>query len=315
MQDSESDRTPTVAVIWNPSAGSTAASDHIRKLLMEKSGLEVIETGSRDDALQAVRRCGEEGFHRVIAAGGDGTANAVVTALAQLAADGLHVPELAVLPLGSGNDLARSLGMPLDPLSAVDVCLEGTAMPLDLLDVQLDGGGETRTAGNMVTAGNTGKYLNVLTDEQKRRWGPLCYLRGAVAVLESLEVYRAELHIDDAPPIAVDALNLFFANGRTSGGGMTVCSDAQLDDGKLDLVVISDGDGFDLAGLTVDYLTSDVRENPLVLHRRCRSVTVKCQSSIPVSTDGDAAEAREIKIEVRQKALRAVALRTTELPT
>jgi diacylglycerol kinase (ATP) len=174
--------------------------------------------------------------------------------------------------------------------------------------MELDAGdGSIRIAANMVTAGNSGKYIEVLTDELKQRWGALCYLRGAVDILEELEVFRIQLAIDDEPPFEIEALNLFFANGKTSGGGMTVCADACLSDGLFDLLVIRDGTGLDLATLTVDYLISDVRDSDLVFHRKCRRATISCDSGIPLSADGDPEKSHQFTIAIRPAAIQVVA--------
>ncbi len=294
-----------VVVIWNAGAGSTSHAEDARTALEALAGVQVVETGSRDEAIQTVTAACQRGVSRVIAAGGDGTVNAVVTALATWQEAHPSGPDLAILPLGTGNDLARSLDMPLTPAEAIETCLHGQSRPIDVLELH-SGDGEVRIADNMITAGNTGKYLDILTDDLKQRWGALCYLRGAVDLLEDLDVYTVRLEFDDAPPVDIEALNLFFANGRTSGGGMTVCSDADLGDGFLRLLVIREGSGFDLAGLTLDYLTSDVRENDLVLHRRCRRVRVTCRDEIPLSTDGDAVKSRDFTVCVRPGAVRAV---------
>jgi diacylglycerol kinase (ATP) len=292
-------------VIWNSSAGSTNKADDARKALEARRSVELVESASREEALRLVENACRDGIPRVIAAGGDGTINAVVTALVDRQRHHGNSPTLAVLPLGTGNDLARSLRIPFDPSEAIPLCLTGPANPIDVMELDC-GDGQIRVAANMVTAGNTGKYIEVLTDELKQRWGPLCYLRGAVDILEELGVFRIQLAIDDEPPIDVEALNLFFANGKTSGGGMTVCADASLNDGQFDLLVIRDGTGFDLATLTVDYLMSDVRDSNLVLHRKCRRVSISCESMIPLSADGDPAEASRFTVTIRPGAIRAV---------
>lgn len=300
---------PRAVVIWNAGAGSTSQADEIRETLLQKRDIQLVETGSREDAIREVEQACRSGMERVIAAGGDGTVNAVVTALTNWQEKHGWSPALAVLPLGTGNDLARSLGMPLVPAEALELCLSGDPSPMDVMQLETDDG-DVRLAGNMVTAGNTGKYLEALTDDLKQRWGALVYVRGAVDLLEDLDVFRIRLGIDDEPAIEVEALNLFFANGRTSGGGMTVCADAALNDGKLMLLIIREGTGLDLASLTLDYLTSDVRENDLVFHRRCQRVRVTCSEWIPLTADGDPVKSRQFTVTLRPGAIRAVMVGT-----
>ncbi len=300
---------PRAVVIWNAGAGSTSQADEIHETLLQRRDIQLVETGSREDAIREVEQACRSGMERVIAAGGDGTVNAVVTALTNWHGEHGSSPALAVLPLGTGNDLARSLGMPLVPAEALELCLSGAPSPMDVMQLETDDG-DVRLAGNMVTAGNTGKYLEVLTDDLKQRWGALVYVRGAVDLLEDLDVFRVRVEIDEEPAVEVDALNLFFANGRTSGGGMTVCADAALDDGKLMLLIIREGTGLDLASLTLDYLTSDVRENDLVDHRRCQRVRVTCPEWIPLTADGDPVKSREFTVILKPAAIRTVMVRT-----
>jgi diacylglycerol kinase (ATP) len=296
---------PEAIVIWNSSAGSTSQAEEVRRALDDHPSVTLLESDSREAAIAQVENACRDGHPRVIAAGGDGTVNAVVTALVNWQRDHGSAPVLAVLPLGTGNDLARSLQMPLDPAQAVEICLNGRSVPIDVLELDC-GDGQIRIAANMVTAGNTGKYLEVLTDDLKQRWGALCYLRGAVDILEELEAFKVELTIDNDEPIDVVALNLFCANGRTSGGGMTVCADACLNDGQFDLLVVQDGTGLDLASLTVDYLTSDIRDSELVRYHKCRSVRVSCTTTIPLSADGDPVKSAQFAVTIRPSAIQAV---------
>jgi diacylglycerol kinase (ATP) len=293
-----------VLVIWNPSAGGAQKHSELRDALEHEPGVTVRATGSRDEAIDAVTDAASHGVSRVIAAGGDGTVNAVVTALYQLPAPDRKRIALAVCPLGTGNDLARSLGMPLEPAAALEECLERPEEDLDVIVV--DSGKDRRIVANMVTGGNTGKYTSLLSDEMKQRWGPFCYLRGALDVLSELDVYDVQLHCDNDPPVHCSALNLFIANGRTSGGGMVVSPDARLDDGLFDLLVIQDGSAFDLATLTVNYLLTDYRQHDLILYRRCRRLTLQSTPPVPLSTDGDPVDSGSFSISTEARALRAV---------
>jgi len=294
-------RSPEKIVIWNSGAGSNEQSEHLQQRIRATAGTELVISESRDAALQTVRDAVGQGTRRIIAAGGDGTVGAVVDALADCATDRT---DLAVLPLGTGNDLARSLGMPLDPDQALDVCLRGDSAPMDVIRANI--GTETRNVANMVTAGNSGRYAQVLTDEQKQAWGPFVYLRGVLDVLQDLQVFEIDCAFDGGRPERFRMLNLFLANGRTSGGGVPVAPAADLDDGFLDFVLIEDGTPLELASLTADFFLTSFLENNLVTWRRCRSVEIKAATPLPFSADGDVLGESPARFEIRADALRIV---------
>ncbi|MBX3443944.1 MAG: hypothetical protein KF774_16165 [Planctomyces sp.] len=294
----------SAVLIWNPAARAARSSPELRSQLDAHPELEVLETTDRDAARRAVHDAVAGGAERIIAAGGDGSVSAVVAALAEADSEARARVELAVLPLGTGNDLARSLDMPLEPEAALEVCLRGAAAPMDVLELKRAGG--RRIVANMLTAGNTGKYTDIVTDDMKARWGPLCYMRGAVDLLQELDVFEIDLSIDGGPPERIAALNLFFANGRTSGGGLEVSPEARLDDGRLDLLAIREGTALDLATLTLDYVFTDFRANELVVCRQCRRIDVRAFPEIPMTADGDALEPGDFSVSVLPAALRVV---------
>ncbi len=285
-------------VLWNSHSGSAEANAAVRERLLESPAVTLIETSSRDDAMRQARLAAERGASRVVAAGGDGTANAVVAGILQADAGAA----LAVLPLGTGNDLARSLGMPLDPLEAADVCLTGAIHRIDVVHAEgrrEDNAFPIVSYANMATGGNTGKYLEILTDEMKRFWGPMCYLRGVIDVVKELDVYDIELQADDGSPQRHRALNVFIANGRTSGGGMSVAPQSQLDDGVLDYMIVLDSSPLELASLTADYLFFDrFLESDLIVHGRARRLSIVSDPPLPFTADGDSLPETPVEFEV-----------------
>jgi diacylglycerol kinase (ATP) len=292
-----------ILVLWNTGARAASDFDELRARIESDPRAELHELTGEPEARDRIRHALAGGCERIVAAGGDGTVGTVASLVAQQHAE--HA-DFAVLPLGTGNDLARTLDMPLDPEAAWDVCRSGQARPMDLLRVQC-GTDQVLYAANMVTAGNTGKYASVITPEMKQKWGPFCYLRGTLDLLQDLDVYEVDVRCDDdETPVRYAALNVFLANGRTSGGGLTVAPDARIDDGLLDLIVVQDGDALDLASLTADYLLSDFRVNPLVQHRRCRRVEISATPPLPISIDGDPQPAGAVSVEVAAGAIRAV---------
>ncbi|MBL8849144.1 MAG: diacylglycerol kinase family lipid kinase [Planctomycetaceae bacterium] len=292
---------PQAVVIWNSGAGSTESSEHVREQIIRHPEIALVASDSREAAQQAVRGAVASNVPRIIAAGGDGTVSAVVDALADC---DTVTTDMAVLPLGTGNDLSRTLGMSLQPEEALQACLAGASTPMDV--IRATSGSNSRNVANMATAGNSGRYAQVLTDEQKKAWGPFCYLRGVLDVLQDLQVFEIECRVDDGPAEQFRALNLFVANGRTSGGGVEVAPRAELADGMFDLVLIRDGSPLELATLTADYLLTSFLENDLVVWRQCRSLEVVAREPLPFSADGDILGNAPANFAIRPAAVRVV---------
>lgn len=268
-------------VVWNPGASGCKKTAALREDLASRDGVRLVESNSPAAARSAIRDGISCGCRRVVAAGGDGTVNVALEALAN--ADSPNV-SFAVLPLGTGNDLARTLGMPLDAELAVDTVLFGETSRLDLVTLECESG--SHVVANMCTGGNTGRYLEALTPEVKERWGPYSYLRGVVDVIGNLETFDVRLTLDDDSE-ELSILNLFIANGRTSGGGLVVAPDSRFDDGLVDVVAVLDGSPTDIMALARDYVLADFLQHPLVLHRQVSHVRVEPHSPMPVTVDGD----------------------------
>ena len=297
----QGDNTHTL-VVWNPKSRSGSQHLELKRTIKATPGVRVIEAASSDEVRKRIEQFSSEGLKRVVAAGGDGTVSAVVS---DIVAAGLRNVAFAVLPLGTGNDFARSLGMPLVPEEAWSVCMTGNIRPIDVMKVTAVD--KSWTAANMVTGGNTGRYTGIISDDDKKTWGPFCYLGGVINVLSTLEVFDMEYRIDGEDWRKEAVLNFFIANGKTSGGGLVVAPDASLTDGHFDVVVIRDGTAVGLASLAVNYAVSRFLEHELVHHAKARRIEFRSQKPVALSIDGDAIEEhREWQIECMAGQLLAV---------
>jgi YegS/Rv2252/BmrU family lipid kinase len=158
----------------------------------------------------------------VVVGGGDGTVSSAVGAVM---AAGLP---LGVLPLGTANDFARTLGLPQDPLGAAAVIAAGVTRRIDV--------GEVNGAPflNVASIGLSAQLAQSLTRETKRRFGPLSYLITSLkVVLRARSVSGVLRGANGATRFRT--LQLAVGNGRFYGAGMTVAPDARIDDGQLDL--------------------------------------------------------------------------------
>lgn len=173
-----------------------------------------------EDLLSFGIRNGEDDLSLVVAAGGDGSVREAA-ALAY-AADAA----LAILPLGTANDLARTLDIPLQAERAAELLRNGRRRRIDL------GRCNGRIFCNVASIGLSVKVAQRLTRERKKRWGPLAYAREAFDALRTFRSLPVRLDLDGRT-LSLRALQVGVASGETQGGGARVTPEAQIDDGRL----------------------------------------------------------------------------------
>ncbi|HSN97445.1 MAG TPA: diacylglycerol kinase family protein, partial [Candidatus Nanopelagicales bacterium] len=241
------------------------------------------------------------GVDLVVAAGGDGTIHEVVQGLMASPAR----PHLGVLPLGTGNDLARTLGIPADPAEAVALLETGVPRAVDLMRVQMDR--ELRFGVNVAAGGFSGQVDEVMTDDMKATWGPLAYVRGAVSALPDLTSYRTAIAWDDGDLERAEVLNIVVANGQTCAGGVKVAPDADPTDGLLDVVVVRYASLLDLARIAARLLAGDYTESDDVFLRRTRRLRIDSHPGMWFNVDGELIGNAPVGFEVVPAAITVIA--------
>ena len=158
--------------------------------------------------------------------GGDGTVHEV--------ANGLPVPDgpvIALLPGGTGNDLARAIGIPPDPVAAATELAGARPRSLDLLDCG------SRRAANGINAGFAAAATEVLSPRVKRLLGPAAYLAGGVRAGVNPPTWPARVEVDGRV-VEGEALAVVVGNGGSFGGGRWLIPEADVGDGLLDVLVV-----------------------------------------------------------------------------
>lgn len=268
-----------LVVVTNESAGGTADEP-------VEAALGVL--GRAADVRREV--CAEPGdLHRVldgldgrtlVVAGGDGSVHTAVETLhgrGELAAD----RPLGLLPLGTGNDLARTLGIPLDPVSAAEAFLTGRPRQLDLaVD---DDGGVVVNAVHVGVGAEAAERATALKD----RLGRAAYAVGSIAAGAGATGWHLRVVVDGEPvPVDDAVLMAGVANGRTVGGGAALAPDAVPDDGLLDIVVATSTGPLARLGFAVALREGEHVGRDDVLVVRGRTVTV-AGDAFPVNADGE----------------------------
>lgn len=200
-----------------------------RAALAEAGACELVTTGTPQELDAALDGCGRR---RIVVAGGDGSLHLLVQHLHRRGE--LADADLALVPLGTGNDLARALGIPLeDPLEAARLALSGTPRPLDL--VLDDEGGVTVNAVHLGVGADAAQSASRL----KKVLGPVAYPLGAVAAGLRARGVPLTVEVDGRALTrgGERVLMVGIANGPGIGGGTPLHPDAVPDDGLLDVMV------------------------------------------------------------------------------
>ncbi|MFN6525648.1 lipid kinase [Nostoc sp. ChiSLP03a] len=201
--------------------GQKGLSEAIQSL--KTLGFDLIEESTEDSKhLAEVILRHKDRVDLVIIGGGDGTLNAAVDALIET-----QLP-LGILPLGTANDLARTLGIPNTLNEACKIIGDGHLQRIDLGCVN------GKHFFNVASMGLSVKITQRLTKEVKRRWGVFAYAATALQVLLEARPFTAEIAIN-GELVRVKTVQIAVGNGRYYGGGMAVADDATIDDQRLDL--------------------------------------------------------------------------------
>jgi diacylglycerol kinase (ATP) len=237
----------------------------------------------------------------VIVAGGDGTVHRAAPAL--LAAR----KPFGLLPLGTANDLARSLGLPNDPLEAAEVILSGRRRQIDLGDVN------GVPFFNVASMGVSVELARELTRETKQRFGALGYAIAGLRALARARRFRAYIEKDGQTRTAL-TFQIAVGNGRYYGGGMSVHETCEIGDGRLYLYSLEMRNLWKLALMAADFragahgtwsdVQSDIGERFTIRTRRPRDV----------NADGEIATRTPAVFSIRRKALEVFAPPVGEAP-
>lgn len=210
----------------------------------------------------------------VIVAGGDGTLNAAVDALVET---GLPV---GILPLGTANDLARTLGIPTDLELACEIIRAGHTRRIDVGRVN------DKHFFNVASLGLSVGITRELTKDVKQRWGVLAYAIAAAKVLWAARPFLAEIRDGDSV-YRTSTVQITVGNGRFYGGGMTVADDAAIDDQRLDLYSLEIDHWWHLLRLFRALRTGSLANRTGVLTLTGNEFEIRTRRPRSINTDGE----------------------------
>ncbi len=293
-----------VALLVNPAARAgahTGAATHAAERLRARGvQTSILSGGSAAESSQLLRAALEVGVDAVAVAGGDGTVN---LALQEVAGTGIP---LGIVPSGTGNDFAATLGLrELDVAAAADTIAAGVTRDIDLARVTR-ADGSTQYYGSVLASGFDSK---VNDRANAMRW-PRGGSRYNIAILiEFLTLagipYDVEYERADGTRAQVrgDLVMATVGNGRTYGGGIPIAPDADPADGLLDLVLVRPAGRLRLLALLPKVYRGTHASVPEVSITRVRSVRL-ASPGVTAYADGDPIGALPLTVDVAPRALR-----------
>ena len=242
-----------------------------------------------DDHESAIRQADPD-VSAVAIAGGDGTINRALTPLLdrQLA--------LLVIPLGTGNDLARTLGLPLEPMEAIDVAATGQRRLIDIGRVN------GKPYLNVASLGLTIEVAQLQTPRLKRLLGPLSYLVASIRALGRMRSFQVVV-TDEEGGRRLRSIQLSIGNGRFYGGGLVVDDQARIDDGILHLYSLAPRSIWSLMASAVRFRAGRHREVEHAVTMSARWFDVETNRPLSVSADGEVIASTPAQFEVTPGAL------------
>ena len=288
-------------VILNPNAGSVDETSELERMLGDLPDTSVLLTESAGDAERLAREAVLGGAELVVAAGGDGTLNEIVNGLSE----DFGQAALGLIPLGTGNDFARSIGLP-DLEVALAALKAKRLRAVDVARASIGSGGETcRCFLNMSAGGFSGEVSERASDA-KDRWGPLAYMRAAIGALPELKSFLTTIVLNGAETLRLETYNIVISNGRYVASGIPAAPRAVLDDGLLDVMISPAATLPQLAVLVPAVLLGRHMESDLLLFRRATRIEIDCDPPMAFNVDGEMMSEGKARFEILPRALRVI---------
>lgn len=278
-------------------------------------------TGGKYNAAELSRKAAERGYRKFIAVGGDGTIHDVLNGIAEYALNDSEVSlsdfTLSVIPVGSGNDWVKSVGVSTDIKQAVAYIAAGETGVQDVVKVSVldssDLSAEPLSVSYMSNVGGVGldarvcEIVNRKKEQGKR--GKKLYVSALLYCIRHRVPIRAKVVCDGRQVFSGRYLSMAFGIGKYSGGGMRQTPAALIDDGLLDITIIPDIPIWTIAKEAYKLFTGNFLTIKEVIPATCREVYILPESEAdaePAEVDGEVVGRAPVKMEVLQQQINII---------
>ncbi|HAF29722.1 MAG TPA: lipid kinase [Bacteroidales bacterium] len=282
-----------ILFVINPVSGNKS-KDYIPALIKkefneEEYDVKIIVTQFAGEATQIVKKYINKGYNQIIAVGGDGTVNEVASGVVETEA------VLGIIPLGSGNGLARHLNIPLKPQKALSLIKKGKQTKIDYGKIN------DRKFFCTTGVGFDAHIGHVFSKLDGRGFGN--YIKATISEFRQYQAKRYEITMNGTT-IMRDAFLITFANASQYGNNAHIAPNADIKDGKLEVAIMRSFPLITAPGIGARLFLKNIDKSAYLETYQCKSIIVKRKSSDVIHFDGEPGEMGEIlNIKVIQEGL------------
>ncbi len=284
--------TKKAMVIINPSSGKEKAEEYkelvLEVLKKEYENIDVNYTEKANDATKFAGQACEENYDLVVSMGGDGTINEVINGLAPHE----RRPTYGILPLGTVNDLSQALKIPQKVEKAIEMLGSGKVISIDTGKIN------DQYFGNVVAVGRVPEAIHEVSIEEKSKLGSLAYyIKGAKRILEK-DTFLVRLTFNEVKwegEIAAILIGLT----KSLGAFDKIFPNAQVDDGKLHVIVVRDLSLIETLKLTPNLLTEKLEDSENITYMKLDQIKIEALGEKEYSSDIDGDKGPDLPLEVQ----------------
>jgi YegS/Rv2252/BmrU family lipid kinase len=286
-------------LIVNPSSGKEEAEaclDDVKEALIERDCEIVIrQTEKENDATRFAKEACHKGYDVVVSMGGDGTLNETINGISGEE----HRPSLGIIPLGTVNDFARALHIPLETPEAIKVLSSKKTKAVDIGKVNEDYFMNIVAVGDIATASFT------VSPKQKTLLGPLAYFLEGVKSVTGKTTINTKLHHDKGIWEG-EVLLILAALTNSVGGFEKIAPEAEVNDGMIHCMAIKDVPLPKLAALMTSIFKGEHLESPAVEYIQTSKLKIEADRELTANIDGDEGDRLPITVEVLKKHIHVI---------
>lgn len=267
-------------IIYNPTSGRELFRKHLPEVLerMEIAGYETSchATTCEGDATAAAITAVERKFDLIVAVGGDGTLNEVVSGVSKFE----NRPKIGLIPMGTTNDFARAVHIPRDINKAVDIIIQGDSVPVDV------GMMNDRYFINIAGGGRMTELTYEVPSKLKTVLGQMAYYLKGIEMLPSIRSSNVRIEYDGE---VFDDKAMMFLIGLTNsvGGFEKLAPDASINDGKFTLLILKEVNMAEFIRLASLALRGEHLSNPHVIYAKASRISVSSEERVMLNLDGE----------------------------